>query len=167
MATDTNARRAAHQAGYDLTAFESAVTAVDNEKLQVISADVPNSTLVAVSAGFSFDLEANRSYYFRFDLTYTAVGATTGLRAAPAFSGTGTLKYSVAGATGATAFAAVTAASGLIGPAASGGATELPITVWGTLIVTAAGTLTLGVASEVDTELVTVKAGSAGIVLST
>ena len=163
MATESNARAAAHRAGRLLKRNEELVEALDNIQRAVLAADVSNdddTTVVAVT-GFTAELEPG-SYLFDYYLPISTAVTTTGVKFEPTFSGTGTRCYSiVSGTASATGMYSASATTGKVGPV------DVPATsavafarLTGSIIVTAAGTLSLGFTSEVDTSAATVKAGA-------
>jgi hypothetical protein len=132
------------------------VTTADFSNSTAVFLDVPELTL-AVTAG---------TYYVDCSLVLTSAVTTTAPQLSLNGPAASLISWSVAQATAATTahFSSRTAFNTVVNAATGPAAVLLPARINGTITFTASGTFAVRVRSEVDTSVVTVKAGSYCIV---
>ncbi len=116
-------------------------------------------------ADFTYALKASTTYLFRFSLVYQTALATTGLKLSIAYSGTSSaVRYTMAGGTSPTAYFCATSTTLLtiLGSGTGPGLVDTAMELWGTIVTTSAGTLSLQMASEIAASAVTIQSNAIG-----
>lgn len=134
-------------------------------RVATMSADVTNSTLVLADVtGLTFPVEVG-TYNFEFNIVYFTAALTTGVLLSINGPAGSYLRFvtDIKTTASASTFAVQTAYNAGSPTTASQGSGKMPARVYGSATFTAAGTLALRFRSEVDTSLVTIEAGSFGV----